>query len=340
MREYGDTFLLAPFREFYRELTRLKRMVATGPWVTPAADAGAEPEADNVRVATGTWVYFPDLLPEAEADYESPEPASYSAPRAGHAATRAEGATLPGQGATHAGNGSASRVAAPAAASGEQLAPSDHARVCTFVWQRLLSLFERQEAHAFRFGGMYGAEFYKEAQYVMAALADETFINTPWEGRRYWVSNLLETKLFQTHAAGEIIFQRLDRLLAERDPVNRDLGAVYLMALSLGFRGRYRGGREDAARLLDYRRRLFSFVFRREPELEDETRRLFPETYYHTIREETRRKLPNPRAWIILLCAAVIAYVAVTHGIWVNLTARLHQVNRSIADTVSGRSGR
>ena len=30
MKEYGDTFLLAPFREFYREVIRLRRMVVTG----------------------------------------------------------------------------------------------------------------------------------------------------------------------------------------------------------------------------------------------------------------------------------------------------------------------
>ncbi|MDT7687895.1 MAG: type secretion system protein ImpK [Acidobacteriota bacterium] len=330
MREYGDTFLLAPFREFYREVIRLKRMVGTGAWVSNAAASHAETESEDVRIAAGTWVYFPDVIPEHDAEFDTT--ASRAGTRGG-ASTRSgspRAASPPPWSATEPhGNGE------PVATDfGQQLAPSDHARVSTFVWQRLLSLFERQEAHAWRYGGTYGAEFYKEAQYVMVALADEIFLNTEWEGRRYWVSNLLETKLFQTHAAGELIFQKLDRLLEDRDPVYRDLGAVYLMALSLGFRGKYRGGRDDGGRLLGYRRQLFAFVFRREPDLEDESRRLFPETYYHTMRDEQKRKLPNPRAWLILLCAVVLAYVAVTHGIWVKLTGRLAETNDRISRAV------
>ena len=334
MREYGDTFLLGPFREFYRELIRLKRMVGTGAWVSPAAGAQAEAEPEDLRVASGTWVYFPDVIPEPEEEEEF-DGAGLGRGRAGGERAFTHEPPWGEAGA----RGAVSPAAGAAARPGELLAPSDQARVSTYVWQRLLSLFERQGAHAWRYGGTYGAEFYKEAQYVMVALADEIFLNTEWEGRRQWVSNLLETKLFQSHAAGELFFQKLERLLQDRDPVYRDLGAVYLMALSLGFRGKYRGGREDAARLLDYRRRLFSFVFRREPDLDDESRRLFPETYYNTMREGVWRKLPNPRAWIIVLCAAVAAYVAITHAIWLNLTGRISESNRRISHAVEELKG-
>lgn len=329
MREYGDTFLLAPFREFYREVIRLKRMVGTGAWVTPPAAAGAEAEPQDVQTAAGTWVYFPDVIPEPEDEFDpAPQTGARGAQRAaGHSPF----APPPPR---ETGGHSNGTPQTPPATPGGLLAPSDHARVSSFVWQRLLTLFERQEAHAWRYGGTYGAEFYKEAQYVMVALADEIFLNTEWEGRRYWVSNLLETKIFQTHAAGELFFQKLERLLLDRDPVYRDLGAVYLMALSLGFRGKYRGGADDAARLLEYRRQLFNFVFRRDADLADETRRLCPETYFHTIRDEQKRKLPNPRAWVILLIAVIAAYVAITHAIWLNLTQELSDVNDRIAALV------
>lgn len=330
MREYGDTFLLAPFREFYREVIRLKRMVGTGAWVTPPASAGAEGAAQDVQTAAGTWVYFPDVIPEPEEEFDpAPQQGARGAQRAsGHSPF----APAPRENGAAGGNGPTQPP------TGGLLAPTDQARVSSFVWQRLTSLFERQEAHAWRFGGTYGAEFYKEAQYVMVALADEVFLNTEWEGRSHWVSNLLETKIFQTHAAGELFFQKLERLLLDRDPVYRDLGAVYLMALSLGFKGKYRGGHDDAARLLEYRRQLFEFVFRREPDLTDETRRLFPETYFHTIRDEQKRRLPNPRAWVILLVAVLAAYVAITHAIWLNLTQGLSEVNDRI-ETLVGEVG-
>ena len=332
MKEYGDTFLLAPFREFYREVIRLRRMVVTGAWAAasnavPATAEGPEGESVDLKSPAGTWVYFPDVIPEPEtggargAALVSP-PGGAQAPWETPSTREGNGPTPPT--ANGGGNGNN---------GGAQLAPTDDMRASTFVWQRLVSLFEQQEAQAWRYGGTYGAEFYKEAQYVMVALADEIFLNTEWEGHRSWVSNLLESKIFRTHVAGELIFQRLDRLLVERDPVYRDLAAVYLMALSLGFRGKYRG-RDDRGQLERYRRQLFHFVFRREPDLDSPTRQMFPETYYHTLRDETKRRLQNPRAWIILLCAVVIAYVALTHGIWTKLTGRLFDVNERIQKTV------
>jgi type VI secretion system protein ImpK len=331
MKEYGDTFLLAPFREFYREVIRLRRMVVTGAWAaaaSPAAPAqGAEGEAADLKTPAGTWVYFPDVIPDAGPEVEA------GRARGSAWVSPPGGGDAPWDAATPREGSGPKPPAANGNGAGSQLAPSDDLRASTFVWQRLVSLFERQEAHAWRYGGTYGAEFYKEAQYVMVALADEIFLNTEWEGHRSWVSNLLESKIFRTHVAGELFFQRLDRLLVERDPVYRDLAAVYLMALSLGFRGKYRG-RDDRGQLEGYRRQLFHFVFRREPDLDSPTRQMFPEAYYHTLREETRRRLPNPRAWIILLCAVLIAYLALTHGIWVKLTGRLFEVNERIHKTV------
>lgn len=325
-KEYGDTFLLAPFREFYREVIRLKRMVVSGAWVAPSTGVG--PEGEDVKTGAGTWVYFPEVIPGAEVEEEREvRTGAWVAPAGGVAPWDAP-----------SNKGNASSVSPSSSEAGGHLAPSDEIKVSTFVWQRLVTLFERQEAYAWRYGGTYGAEFYKEAQYVMVALADEIFLNTEWEGRRFWVSNLLESKIFRTHVAGELFFQRLERLLVDRDPVYRDLAAVYLMALSLGFRGRFRG-QDDRGQLERYRRRLFHFVFRREPELESETRKVFPETYYHTLRDETKRRLPNPRAWIILLCAVILAYVALTHGIWVKLTSRLFETDRHIEQTVSDMDG-
>src|ERR1051325_864423 len=51
------------------------------------------------------------------------------------------------------------------------------------VWRKLLSILERQALEAGREGGDFGVELYRKAQYAMAALADETFLNLNWIGR-------------------------------------------------------------------------------------------------------------------------------------------------------------
>ena len=314
MSEYGDSFLLGPFREFYAEIISLKQLIGAGAWVSPPADASAPAALDGKQLETGTWVYFPDVIAE-----DVPEDiATITA----HNWTSEEGTTA----LTRAGGGAA--VGFP-----EKPQPSDTLRLSTQVWHRLISLFQRQAVSAWKYGGPYGAEFYKEAQYVMVALADEVFLHTEWEGQKAWVSNLLESRIFKTHAAGEIFFDKVDRLLQGQNPVYRDLAAVYLMALSLGFKGKYYGT-DDRGQLAGYRRQLFSFICRRDPALDDESRHVFPEAYYHNVREESQKKLSDPRKWIVVLCLSIIVYVAATQLLWSQLTQDVNAVNKNITTII------
>jgi type VI secretion system protein ImpK len=148
------------------------------------------------------------------------------------------------------------------------------------IHQALLATLERQALAADRSGGAFAYEVYREAQYVFAALGDEVFLNFDWEGRKAWP--LLESRLFQSHVAGELFFDKLENLLYKRGPVYEDLAAVYFMALSLGFKGKYRGA-ESTADLDRYRRELFLKVFHQHPHLLGEERSLFPQSHLHTL---------------------------------------------------------
>ncbi len=143
--------------------------------------------------------------------------------------------------------------------------PQRGAAQAATVWQALLTRLEQQALEVRRTSGDFTAELYREAQYLMAALADEIFLNLEWAGRAGWQGQLLEAKLFDSHRAGDEVFTRLDRLLMNQDPAFRSLGEVYLATLSLGFQGRYRG-RPDAEEVLGvYRQRLYRFLAEREP---------------------------------------------------------------------------
>jgi type VI secretion system protein ImpK len=320
MSEYGDSFLLAPFREFYAEIIRLKLLAGAGAWVSPPVEANSTSQPDKAQAQTGTWVYYPDVVSDAGANDAARITTQTLTPEAdgSMALVRVE----------PAGNGSASAVDSFAL-----LQPADSFRVSTVVWHRLVALFQRQAIAAWKNGGSYGAEFYKEAQYVMVALADEIFLHMQWEGQRAWVSNLLEAKIFRTHAAGQFFFEKLDRLLREQNPVYKDLAAVYLMALSLCFKGKYYG-MDDRGKLARYRQHLFTFIYGREPALDDETRYLFPEAYYHNVREESQRKLSDPRKWFVVLLLVVVVYVAATQMFWMQFTQEVNTVNQSISKII------
>ncbi|HKR00316.1 MAG TPA: DotU family type IV/VI secretion system protein [Pyrinomonadaceae bacterium] len=323
MSEYGDSFLLGPFREFYAEVISLKQLVSAGAWVSPATEASAPATPDDKLVEVGTWVYFPDVIAEAEADDVATITAqTWTTQESTTALTRVE----------NVGKAAALDVTG-------QSQPSDTLRLSTHVWQRLVSLFRRQALDAWRYGGTYGAEFYKEAQYVMVALADEIFLlHTEWEGKNAWLSNLLESRIFNKHVAGELFFDNLDRILREQNPVYKDLAAVYLMALSLGFKGKYYKT-DDRGQIARYRRQLFTFICRRDPALDNEARHMFPEAYSRNVREESQRKLADPRIWILLLCLVVIVYVVATQLLWSQLTQDLNTVNQSITRVINDLKG-
>lgn len=200
------------------------------------------------------------------------------------------------------------------------------------VWQALLSVLEQQGLTAARRGGEYGAELYREAQYVMAALADEIFVHMDWYGREAWNAHLLESALFQTHNAGDALFQRIDNVLKARDPVYAELGKVYLMALSLGFRGKY-GGADDKGVLDQYRRQLFAFVFNRPTGLQDESKRLFAEAYAHTLDAGPGRRLPAARRWFVALVVVLVGLLALSHVIWTRATGDLVKMADEILGT-------
>jgi type VI secretion system protein ImpK len=201
--------------------------------------------------------------------------------------------------------------------------PQRGAAQAATVWQALLTKLEQQALEVRRTSGDFTAELYREAQYVMAALADEIFLNLDWAGRAGWQAQLLESKLFGTHRAGDEVFARLGRLLQNQDPAFRSLGEVYLAALTLGFQGRYRG-RPDADEALGvYRQRLYRFLAERDPVVFAGKQRLSPAAYGVTMSQGVVTRLPYGRRIFWLFVAGIAAWVLVTWPFWNRLTGEL-----------------
>jgi type VI secretion system protein ImpK len=202
---------------------------------------------------------------------------------------------------------------------------------------RLQALLERQALEAGQLGGQAGAALYRDAQYVMAAVGDEVFLHLEWWGRRAWAGALLESRLFGSQVAGERVFDQIDQLLRDRDPVRRDLAAVYLMVLSLGFQGRYRES-SDAFRLEEYRRELFGFVFRRQPSLVRGERRLFPAAYEHTLRSAPPPPSRRATRWAAVLAGVTLAYLLAAGVAWRGVSQPVHEAATALVKSVEDRA--
>lgn len=293
-----ESFLLAQFRDFYTEVIRLKQLIKTSGGMSSVNVMLDE----TVSNGNGTNGNATGKLPVVET------------------------AMLE----TLSGSEKVTSLAVRGALNSTVEPSTGQTKLTLLVWQNLITLFRRNAVQILRSAGK-PTDNYFEAQYVMAAFADDVFIHLDWEGRRAWTSNLLESTLFQSHVAGEMVFEKLDRLLCDRDPADKSLAAVYLTALSLGFRGKYHG-LNDHGKLRRYRTELFNFIFRQPPDLDNEAKVAFPDSYVDNLRKEKRRMLMNPRVWLAILALVFFSYVAVSHATWLGLTSRLDSANQRIIE--------
>jgi type VI secretion system protein ImpK len=193
----------------------------------------------------------------------------------------------------------------------------------TSVRERLIAALRAQDAEfSHRVQGAV-LRSYRETQYVMAALADEVFLQLQWSGAARWATRLIETEQFGTRCAGQEVFMRIDRLLERADPEDVELGAVYLTALALGFRGRY-ASRPDGGAIDRYMKLLYRFIFAKNPDLTHPFRTLMPPCYESTIPAGVGKKLRGPRVWWWAAAVVVVIWLMVSHVLWVRVTGPLH----------------
>lgn len=214
--------------------------------------------------------------------------------------------------------------------AGEGLSPVDLAGM---VHQRLRMMLEAQAVRARHWGGAFGEALYHEAQYVMAALADETMLlRVNWDGRMIWQDRLLETALFGTRVAGERVFERLDALLADGPRASSDLATIYLVALALGFRGRcWRA--EDDVQLASYRTALSRIIAREDPGIAREGGRLFEQAYSNVIERGRAVRLPHLRPWYMVMGVVFLLFLVSSHALWISMTADLNDALLRIEQT-------
>jgi type VI secretion system protein ImpK len=200
------------------------------------------------------------------------------------------------------------------------------------VSKRLFSLLDRQKREVAVDATDAEMAAYMRTRYVMVALADEIFIlNTPWPSADYWPEHLLEYAEARTRIAGGKFFVYVEELMGCRDstPLDSDFAAVLLLALQLGFQGKYRGDRGTA--LNDCRNRLYPIASGRK--LRSVRSRMFPQAYEYTVvstRDNTRLALAP---WLRASVFGVLGYLAISSVVWLVLTWSLLDAIHGVAST-------
>lgn len=177
-----------------------------------------------------------------------------------------------------------------------------------------------------------GYHLYEAMRYVMVALADDQFLHmtTLWSGRAHWLTNLLEKQIFGTQRAGAAFFDRIDELLASRDKSKEEVATAYLIALLLGFKGRFRGHEEEE--LMRYRERLMYFVGLGQQSGLDAGRPFFPDAYAHTEDKDPGEKMPDHRGYVKLLLLVIVGYFGLAHAVWVAQTDEIREIVQDIQE--------
>jgi type VI secretion system protein ImpK len=198
------------------------------------------------------------------------------------------------------------------------------------ITRRLHDLISRMEYEAGQRIGLHAGRLFEEVRYALVGLADEMLLAAEWPGRRQWMREPLELRLFGSQKAGQEIFDRIDKRLSGDTAEDRELALVYLMTLALGFRGPYRDtqGQKRIARLKD---QLYSYFFHRAPDAELGQRRLVAEAYRNVLSEAVPRRLPYLRPWTFTAAMVLLLFLGISHAIWLDHTSGLRGL---IADLV------
>jgi type VI secretion system protein ImpK len=162
---------------------------------------------------------------------------------------------------------------------------------------------------------------------------DEIFLNLKWEGAKFWRFFLLERQLFQTEVSGDRFFSMVDEITTSQ--TNEEMAFLYLMALSLGFKGKYRDVESSDDRLSWYKSRLYSMLHNKPAKLFFPGRsRIIESCYEHTFTENDNSHLPDVRFWSWCIISIAFLYIVISYCVWSNITGEIKDVLNKITEQV------
>lgn len=173
-----------------------------------------------------------------------------------------------------------------------------------------------------------------DAGYVMAAIADEELLHgmTGWAGYGSWREVPLEAVLYRSRIAGDRIFVTAEALTKPDAQDPHELAMTILLALEMGFRGRYYAG-DPHGEIPRIKENLLRLLFYNQ----DPTTLEFDNLITGAPEPMTRRqpdRLPRVRPWGLAIGAVVVAYLLISWVIWRNQVSNVLDSARAAMQAV------
>lgn len=174
-------------------------------------------------------------------------------------------------------------------------------------------------------------QYTQDLLYLIAALADEIFLNTEWTGKKYWEDHMLEYEFFKTQMAGEIIFNRINELLQNRS-APAEIVEIYLEVLALGFQGKYRGTATGVSDINTLKNQMYDFIIKSKKIAYRPSQRLFQEQYSCTLPTISRKLLPNFNQLLYICLCFLFLFIILSSIVWLIETKSLNDLLIEISD--------
>lgn len=225
-------------------------------------------------------------------------------------------------------------VTNPGSSEDDGLAGLDATLTAEGVRRKLVNVLEDLSADYGRATDSFEYKQFRQVLYVMAALADETFLGIDWYGRVEWRDNLIEMELFDSHDSGDRFFELLDDLLDGRDSSYRNVAVIYLLALSLGFRGRLVNEERPDDSAAEYRAKLYTFIYSSRPLRRLDGTPLCPQSNWYTITGSNPERFPSSRSWVLGGLLVFVLLFGASFFVWDFGTAELSRILDDVAVVV------
>ncbi|ECE6547634.1 DotU family type IV/VI secretion system protein [Salmonella bongori] len=155
------------------------------------------------------------------------------------------------------------------------------------------------------------------AIYALVALLDETVLYSDWPALSWWQDCPLEYHLWQTHSAGDQFPAHIQALLNERNPAQRDLAALYLRCLTLGF-GVKRDNFDEQAHQ-ETCRLLWHFAFQEEAQMSGIAQKLNADSLASPLQLPPRRRLPDNSRLHLIAFIVLLALLLLSQRLWLSI---------------------